>query len=55
MVEKPISGSQNAPTRFVFSIIWRPYAVTLDEMAKHGSLPIVAPVKPYTEFALICS
>ena len=40
-------------TAFVFSIICRPYAVTLDEMARQGSFPIVAPVKPYTEFALI--
>jgi len=40
-------------TDFVFSIICRPYAVTLDEMARQGSFPIVAPVKPYTEFALI--
>jgi hypothetical protein len=23
-------------------------------MARQGSFPIVAPVKPYTEFALIC-
>jgi hypothetical protein len=23
-------------------------------MGRHGSLPIVAPVKPYTELALIC-
>jgi hypothetical protein len=41
------------PTDFVFSIICRPYAVTLDEIGRHGSFPIVAPVKPYTEFALI--
>jgi hypothetical protein len=27
--------------------------VTLDEIGRQGSLPIVAPVKPYTEFALI--
>jgi len=40
-------------TCLVFSIICRPYAVTLDEIAKHGSLPTVAPVKPYTELALI--
>ena len=40
-------------TCFVFSIICRPYAVTLEEMGRQGSLPIVAPVKPYTEFALI--
>jgi hypothetical protein len=33
-------------TAFVFSIICRPYAVTLDEMARQGSFPIVAPVKP---------
>lgn len=38
---------------FVFSIICRPYAVTLDEIAKHGSFPMVAPVNPYTEFAEI--
>ena len=33
------------------SIIWRPYAVTLDEIGMHGSCPTVAPVKPYTELA----
>ena len=38
----------------VISIICRPYAVTLDEMARQGSFPTVAPVKPYTELALIC-
>jgi hypothetical protein len=27
--------------------------VTLEEIGRQGSLPIVAPVKPYTEFALI--
>jgi hypothetical protein len=31
----------------------RPKAVTLDEISRHGSLPTVAPVKPYTELALI--
>ena len=40
-------------TCFVFSIICRPYAVTLDEIARQGNFPMVAPVKPYTEFALI--
>ena len=44
---------QEVHTAFVFSIICRPYAVTLDEMGRQGSFPIVAPVKPYTEFALI--
>ena len=43
------SFSMNA---FVCSIIMRPNAVTLDEIARHGSLPTVAPVNPYTEFAL---
>lgn len=37
----------------VFSIIVRPKAVTLDEISRHGSLPTVAPVNPYTELALI--
>jgi hypothetical protein len=46
-------GVQEVHTAFVFSIICRPYAVTLDEMGRQGSFPIVAPVKPYTEFALI--
>jgi hypothetical protein len=45
---------QEVHTAFVFSIICRPYDVTLDEIARQGSFPIVAPVKPYTEFALIC-
>jgi len=40
-------------TCFVFSIICRPYAVTPDEIGRQGSFPMVAPVKPYTEFALI--
>lgn len=35
----------------VCSIICRPYAVVLDEISRHGSLPTVAPVKPYTELA----
>jgi hypothetical protein len=29
----------------------RPYAVTVDEISSAGSMPLVAPVKPYTEFA----
>lgn len=33
-------------TFLVNSIMSRPYAVTEDEMARHGSLPTVAPVKP---------
>lgn len=39
-------------TCFVRSIISRPYAVTLIEIGRHGSLPTVAPVNPYTELAL---
>mmetsp|Transcript_30359 Transcript_30359/g.99138 ORF Transcript_30359/g.99138 Transcript_30359/m.99138 type:complete len:258 (-) Transcript_30359:1808-2581(-) len=35
----------------VSSIMVRPYAVTDEEMARHGSCPTVAPVKPYTELA----
>jgi hypothetical protein len=49
----PYAFIQEVHTAFVFSIICRPYAVTLDEMGRQGSFPIVAPVKPYTEFALI--
>ena len=37
------------------SIICRPYAVTDFEIARHGSWPTTAPVKPYTELALIFS
>lgn len=51
-IDQPLTAQR---TCFVFSIICRPYAVVLEEMAKHGSLPMVAPVKPYTEFALILS
>lgn len=36
----------------VVSIICRPYAVVDDEIGRQGSLPTVAPVNPYTEFAL---
>ena len=39
----------------VAAIIVRPYAVTDDEIARHGSWPTVAPVKPYTELAEILS
>lgn len=39
-------------TCFVCSIISRPYAVTLIEIGRQGSLPTVAPVNPYTELAL---
>ena len=42
-------------TCLVLSIISRPYAVTDIEMGKHGSLPTVAPVKPYTELAETCA
>ena len=35
----------------VDSIIWRPYAVTVDEISRQGSWPTCAPVKPYTELA----
>ena len=48
-----LRGIRRVHTALVFSIICRPYAVTLDEMARQGSFPIVAPVKPYTELALI--
>lgn len=41
-------------TSFVWLIICRPKLVTELEMARQGSLPTVAPVKPYTELALIC-
>ena len=34
------------------SIISRPYAVVEDDISKQGILPITAPVKPYTLFAL---
>ena len=37
------------------SIIRRPYAVTDFDIARHGSCPTMAPVKPYTELALIFS
>ena len=40
-------------TCLVFSIIWRPYAVVLEDIGRQGSFPTVAPVKPYTELALI--
>ena len=36
----------------VCSIISRPYAVVEDDISKQGILPITAPVKPYTLFAL---
>ena len=39
----------------VWSIIFLPNEVTEDEIYKHGSWPTVAPVKPYTELALIFS
>ena len=32
----------------------RPYAVVLALIARHGILPTVAPVKPYTLLALTC-
>lgn len=35
-------------------IISRPYEVVEAEMARHGILPTVAPVKPYTELADTC-
>lgn len=41
-------------TLLVISIICRPYAVVDMEIGRQGSLPIVAPVKPYTELAEIC-
>lgn len=47
-------NDQTSQTCLVFSIICRPNDVVLDEIARQGSLPIVAPVKPYTELALIC-
>jgi len=37
----------------VCSIIVHPTAVTLLEISRHGSIPTVAPVNPYTEFAEI--
>ena len=36
------------------SIISRPYAVVDDEISRQGILPMTAPVKPYTLFALTC-
>jgi hypothetical protein len=36
-------------------IIARPNDVTEAEISRHGSLPTFAPVKPYTELALIFS
>lgn len=38
----------------VCSIICRPKEVVLAEISKQGILPTVAPVKPYTLFALTC-
>lgn len=38
----------------VCSIIWRPKAVVLEEISRQGMRPTVAPVNPYTLFALIC-
>lgn len=39
----------------VCSIIPLPNAVVLEEISRQGILPTVAPVNPYTLFALICT
>lgn len=48
------SASNLFITKFlVRSIICRPKEVTDEDISKQGSWPTKAPVKPYTEFALI--
>jgi len=44
--EKKKKEENRAATVLVLSIIWRPKAVTLEEICRQGSLPTVAPVKP---------
>ena len=44
--EKKESLGKDHRRTFVSSIIVRPYAVVDDEIARHGSWPTVAPVKP---------
>ena len=39
----------------VWSIMLRPKAVTEEEISRQGILPTIAPVKPYTLFALTCN
>ena len=38
----------------MWSIMPRPKEVVLEEISRHGNVPMVAPVKPYTLLALSC-
>ena len=51
MVAVAVAVAARQTCAFVLSIIWRPYAVTVDEISRQGSWPTCAPVKPYTELA----